>query len=82
MHPNELPIRERAETVPFFWPMNRQAPKKRTVETYAAETADDRAAFELVHCYSWIRAPISLAIVYPTSAPWVPDTPIEGSIRQ
>lgn len=48
MRSNELPIRERAETVPFVWPMNRRAPKEQAVEAYATEIADDRAAFESV----------------------------------
>ena len=48
MHPNEVPILERDETVPFYWPMGNPPPKEGKVETYTSEIVDDRAAFELV----------------------------------
>ncbi len=48
MHPRELPILERADTVPFFWPINNQPPKEEKVEAYSAEISYDRATFEAV----------------------------------
>ncbi len=48
MHPKELPVLERSETVPFFWPIDNRPPKEEKVQTYSAEITDDRAAFEMV----------------------------------
>lgn len=48
MHPDEIPILERAETVPFFWPSVSQAPREMKVEPYSIEITEDRAAFEKV----------------------------------
>jgi hypothetical protein len=45
MYPDEVPIHERAETVPFFWPSDNQPPRELNVETYSVMVVDDRAAF-------------------------------------
>jgi hypothetical protein len=45
MYPDEVPIHERAETVPFFWPSDNQPPRELNVETYSVMVVDDKAAF-------------------------------------
>jgi len=63
MHPNEVPIFERAETVPFSWPSDSQPPRAENVDTYSVEIVVERVAFEKVQAsigwqvteYQWQR---------------------------
>lgn len=48
MHPDEVPILERAETVPFFWPSGGESPIKENTSAYSVEITADRTAFEKV----------------------------------
>ena len=48
MHSNEPPILERAETVPFFWPINKEPPTEEKIKTYSVEILYNRVAFEVV----------------------------------
>jgi GNAT superfamily N-acetyltransferase len=48
MHTNAVPIQERSETVPFFWPADCPSPRVRNIESYALNITVDRDAFEAV----------------------------------
>lgn len=48
IEPHEVPIHERAETVPFFWPSDGRPPIELAVDSYLAEITRDRVAFEKV----------------------------------
>lgn len=48
MHPQELPFKERPETVAFIWPIDQTVPDYATVQPYSVDVSIDRQSFEAV----------------------------------